>query len=90
MNAAKFSQLGEMVVDGRWLLTHATWKGSTETGVRDLNDRDERGRPRFELVQHGWPDWQLAGSVIARSLRKGWTVQKVSDVLDRIVRDRSK
>ena len=46
--------VSNVTIDGRWLLTHALWKDHPETGVRDLQDVDEKtGRPRFDLIQHG-------------------------------------
>jgi len=83
---------GEATVDGRWLLTHAIWRNShgscqPETGVRDLTDVDtETGRPRFDLIQHGWVNFAKAQAVIEKGLRKGWSPFRISEVMDRIPR----
>jgi hypothetical protein len=85
---------GHAEIDGRWILTHAVWRNSLgsyqpETGIRDLRDVDEKTeRPRFDLIQHGWRDFQAAQSVIEKGLRKGWPVHRISDVMERLSRDR--
>lgn len=74
-------------VADRWLLTHAEWNGSNETGVRDLTDIDETtGRPHFDLIQHGWHSVERAEGVIVHGLLKGWSVERISRAMDRIGR----
>jgi hypothetical protein len=78
-------------IDGRWQLTHAVWHnsfdvrpGCPETGVRDLEDVDSKtGRPRFDLIQHGWWDFDRAEAVIAKGLRKGWSPFRISEAMER-------
>lgn len=83
---------GAAAIDGRWVLTHAVWYPTTlaglgncyETGVRDLRDLDERtGRPRFDLIQHGWRDFDRAERFITAGLRKGWSPFRVSEAMER-------
>ena len=70
------------------LLTHAEWnsmpeyfsRGSHETGIRRL----QYGKivpDSFELIQHGWYDWQKAGEVIKRLLAKGKTPSRIHSVM---------
>lgn len=94
----RYESMGSAEIDGRWILTHALWFNSTsfgggqpETGIRDLRVVDgETGRPRFDLIQHGWRDFQAAQSVIEKGLRKGWPPFRISDLMDRLSRDRRK
>lgn len=84
---------GEATVDERWLLTHAVWRPTLpwgghgeqpETGVRDLADVDEKtNRPRFDLIQHGWHDFQRAERFIIAGLRKGWSPFRISEAMER-------
>jgi hypothetical protein len=84
---------GAVDVDGVWLLTHVIWHPmmpwgghgcAPETGVRFLKEPDAKGRPRFELIQHGWSDFRRAQNVIERGLRKGWQVDRIAAVMDRV------
>lgn len=70
------------------LLTHANWcpephfssRGSNETGVRSVVNgvvQDD-----FQLIRHGWFDWEKAAEVIKRLLAKGRSPRQVSDVMD--------
>lgn len=76
------------------LLTHANWnsdpwfssRGCNETGVRRI-EAGEIVTDSFELIQHGWYDWQLAGEVIQRLLAKGRTPRRIADVMD-FIRER--
>jgi hypothetical protein len=85
---------GCAIIDGRWILTHAIWRNSygscqPETGVRDLTDVDEKtGRPRFDLIQHGWMNFEKAHYVIEKGLRKGWSPFHISEVMDRIPKNK--
>lgn len=83
-------QRGASEIDGRWLLTHGIWHptlpwgghGSEyETGVRFLDQVQEDGRPRFELIQHGWKNFRAAGDIIERGLRKAWTPGRITDFM---------
>jgi hypothetical protein len=82
------------IIDGRWLLAHAIWCNSygdchPETQVRDLTDVDEKtGRPRFDLIQHGWMNFEKAHTVIENGLRKGWSPFRISEVMDRISKNK--
>lgn len=86
---------GHATIDGRWLLTHAVWRNSygsyqPETGVRDLHEieADNHGRPRFDLIQHGWQDFAAAEAIIVKGLRKGWSPFRVGEAMDRLSRNR--
>lgn len=73
---------------GNLLLTNAVWENSygsyqPETGVRFL-DQIHDGRPRFELVQHGWVDFVAANDLIIRGIRKGWNASRITDFLCRL------
>jgi len=65
---------------GEYFLTHCKWfngwGGSNETGVR-------RG-DEFKLIQHDYDDWRRAADIIKRGLDKGWSVNKITDVLERV------
>jgi len=87
---------GNATIDGRWVLTHVIWHPTLpygghgncpETGVRDMTDVDAAtGRPRFDLIQHGWYDFAKAEAVITKGLRKGWSPFRISEAMDRINR----
>lgn len=83
---------GSLVVDGRWLITHAEWHpcgmfgdiAQFESGVRDLSEDRKEIPGSFRLVQHGWSDFDRAGQIIARGLRKGWGTDRIGRVMDAI------
>lgn len=72
---------------GRHFLTHCRWvpephfsSGSNETGIRSVIDgvvQDD-----FQLIQHGWPDWQYADTVIVKQLAKGRSVRAIEKLMD--------
>lgn len=80
-------RLGHEVTDTH-LLTHNSWNsmpeysstGSNETGVRSMIKGV--AQDDFQLIQHGWRDWQKAGYIIKRLLTKGRSVERISDVMD--------
>ncbi len=55
------------------ILTNALWKSSPETGVR-INGK-------FELIQHGWLNFDKANDFILKALSKGWDCWKLSEVM---------
>lgn len=62
-----------------YLLTNLIWY-NPETGVRTktngvINDD-------FKLIQHDWRDWQFACEIILKGLKKGWSVEKIADVME--------
>lgn len=69
-------------------LTHNCWnsmpeyfsRGSNETGVRSV----VKGviQDDFQLIQHGWYDWQKAGEVIKRLLARGRTPYRIGEIMD--------
>lgn len=69
-------------------LTHNCWnsmpeyfsRGSNETGVRTVVDGQVQDD--FELIQHGWYDWQKAGEVINLLLTKGRAPRRIGEVMD--------
>lgn len=71
-------------------LTHNCWnsmpeyfsRGSNETGVRSVIGGEIQDD--FQLIQHGWFDWQKAGEVIKRLLAKGRSPRRIADVMDYI------
>ena len=75
----------------RWLLTNMEWHPNNwfgdfaqyETGVRAVVD-GEVVRGSFELIQHGWPDFEAANDVILRGLEKEWSPYKIADIMERI------
>lgn len=84
---------GHATVDGKWLLTHAIWHPTTlagigncpETGVRFLGSFESDERPRFELIQHGWHDFEAAEAIIVRGLRKHWSTDRIADLMQKLV-----
>lgn len=79
-----FHQAAGEVNESDFLLTHALWwpfgdhgSGCPETGVRD------KSRPgSFDLIQHGWRDFDAAGALILRALRKGWDAYRIGTLMD--------
>lgn len=73
------------------LLTHGFWNdiphltssGSNETGVRRI-ENGEIVKDSFELIQHNWRDWKLAGEVIKNRLAKGWNTDRISRLMSYI------
>jgi hypothetical protein len=86
-----YSEMRSSAKIERWLLTHAVWynsfevrSGCPETGIRDFGEVDNKtGRPRFDLIQHGWWDFARAEAVIAKGLRKGWSPFRISEAMER-------
>lgn len=72
------------------LLTHAVWRGSAETGIRFLNEPDINGRPRFEIIQHGWRNIDAAQKFIIDGLTKGWDVWRITKVMEYVKNRRIK
>lgn len=79
---------GHVERDG-YLLTHVEWHpsnmhgidiGQPETGVRRKVSGGDYGD--FELIQHGWRDFDAAGDVILRGLAKGWDVYRIAKLMD--------
>jgi len=81
---------GAAQIGDDWLLTHVIWHPTTlagyghcpETGVRFLRDIKADGRPRFELIQHGWRNFTAAQRIIERGLRKGWDADRIATLMD--------
>ena len=77
-------QRGHVTTD-RHILTHVEWHpsswfgdfGQPETGVRW---RDDPGA--FELIQHGWWDFEKAEAIILRGLAKGWDTYRISRLME--------
>lgn len=71
-------------------LTHNCWnsmpeyfsRGSNETGVRSVVGGEIQDD--FQLIQHGWLDWQKAGEVIKCFLAKGRSPRQIGDIMDYI------
>jgi hypothetical protein len=69
------------------VLTHAEWHpcsmgidiGSNETVLHWANGETY-------LIQHGWPDFKKAESIIVSGIFKNWGGKKISDVMDRLRR----
>jgi hypothetical protein len=73
-----------------FLLTHAEWhpssmhgidRGCPETGVRRKVD-GQIVKGSFELIQHGWWNFDAAGALILRALRKGWDTYRISALMN--------
>lgn len=83
---------GAAQIGDDWLLTHVIWHPTGpwgeylsdchETGVRFLRDIKADGRPRFELIQHGWRNFTAAQRIIERGLRKGWDADRIATLMD--------
>ena len=82
-----------VTIDDRWFLTHVIWHPTMiwgghddlyETGVRFLDEPGVDGRPRFELIEHGWTDHQAAEDIIVHALRKGWDVPRIFHFMVRL------
>jgi hypothetical protein len=74
---------------GDWLLTNAVWENSLgsyqlETGIRYMNQIEATGRPRFELIQHDWSNFDAANDVIIKALRKQWRPYRISAFMENL------
>jgi hypothetical protein len=77
----------------KWLLTNAEWHpnhmgvdhAQYETGVRFKQPCGKYAG--FELIQHGWRDFEKANSLIIRGLDKGWSCYRIGILMD-YIRDR--
>lgn len=81
------------VREGDWFLTNAVWRNSygsfqPETGVRFMNLFGPDERPLFELIEHGWRDFDAANDVIIKGLRKGWGTGRIADLMTNLKRRR--
>lgn len=79
-----FESRGVRVIDDRWVITNAIWHNShgsnePETGLRDITDIGEDGKPKFHLLQHyGCFDFQLVNRTIEKAIRKGWSCERIA------------
>lgn len=71
-----------------YLLTNVLWcthslagyHKNPETGIRKLDD--DGNYVGFDLIQHGWSNFDKANDIILKGLRKGWDTYKISNILD--------
>jgi len=71
-----------------WLLTNVIWhrcygeeSGSYETGIR----RVRLGKAvdgSFDLIQHGWVNFDAANRVILSRLNRGWSAYRIATFMD--------
>lgn len=70
---------------GPWLLTHAVWHNGygacPETGVRWSLPDAGGYHPGFNLIQHGWSDFDAAESFIIKALWKGWNADRIERLM---------
>lgn len=75
---------GVKVIANRWVITNAIWHNShgsnePETGLRDLQDVDAEGKPRFHLLQHyGCYDFRKVNQAIEKAIAKGWSAERIA------------
>lgn len=79
-----FSQSAGSFVGDDYVLTHARWwpLGEEGTGCPETGVRDQSRPGSFELIQHGWSDFNAAEKLILRALRKGWDTYRIGTLMD--------
>jgi hypothetical protein len=76
--------------NNKWLLTNAEWHPCAmgidmpqfETGVRFRQPCGKFGG--FELIEHGWANFEEANNVIIRGLGKGWSCYRIETLMHHI------